>query len=56
MYKEDKADANRHESQRIPMNEFVSDMIRRQGSEPIMVCCPFHNKKGHFTTFQIDIA
>ena len=23
-------------------------MIRRQGSEPIMVCCPFHNKKRSF--------
>ena len=22
--------------------------IRRQGSEPIMVCCPFHNKKRSF--------
>ena len=28
----------------------IADMIRRQGSEPIMVCCPFHNKKSHFTT------
>ena len=23
-------------------------MTRRQGSEPIMVCCPFHNKKRSF--------
>ena len=26
----------------------IADMIRRQGSEPIMVCCPFHNKKRSF--------
>ena len=23
----------------------IADMTKRQGSEPIMVCCPFHNKK-----------
>ena len=23
----------------------IADMIRRQGSEPIMVCCHYHNKK-----------
>ena len=26
----------------------IADMIRRQGSEPIMVYCPFHNKKRSF--------
>ena len=26
----------------------IADMTKRQGSEPIMVCCPFHNKKRSF--------
>lgn len=30
-------------------------MTKRQGSEPIMVYCSFHNKKGHFTTTVADI-